>query len=475
MALKGKTEIELTNVKTGEKEYYVEENMFTDAITKLYQPIGDLKMPSYGINNLNNSYWNSRTYYAQQHPATVKQLLGGIQLWNDVIEENSSTIFKPAGIEMVGCGSYDSVNSTTSTKRGSFNSNESSYYTSGTAKMVYDFQTHQANGTIKSISLSHYVTGINGFGGNDSRNDYYGGRNTSNYGYSAIETPYRLYSNNTARVLFLDPEEDYFYEVYSVSTTKITIRKCKANLHTHSIFSNPFTSHSYTTITIDLSETLSGVNTYIVNWDSKNERCYIVVSPSASSVATNGIYYAIEFSTNTWTNPIVHTLTNSTGSTLYVNKGYMTTYDGYIYHCYSSNNYIYRISVEDGTYKSYYRASGSYYTSSTYPEAIGDLIYYYTGDYYNSKYYAVTSFLDPQAEKVFTTGIASRPIGGVQIKGHPLQRIHYITATYNDSTCYYTQLYNYYFPYIATINNLSREIEKTNEKTMKITYTVTQV
>jgi hypothetical protein len=43
---------------------------------------------------------------------------------------------------MVGCGSYGSVNSTTSTKRGSYNNNESSYSTSGTAKMVYDFQTH---------------------------------------------------------------------------------------------------------------------------------------------------------------------------------------------------------------------------------------------------------------------------------------------------------------------------------------------
>jgi hypothetical protein len=63
MALKGKTEIELTNVKTGEKEYYVEENMFTDALTKLYQPIGDLRMPSYGINNLSDG-WSSRNYNA---------------------------------------------------------------------------------------------------------------------------------------------------------------------------------------------------------------------------------------------------------------------------------------------------------------------------------------------------------------------------------------------------------------------------
>jgi hypothetical protein len=246
-------------------------------------------------------------------------------------------------------------------------------------------------------------------------------------------------------------------------------------LHTHSIFSNPFTSHSYTTITIDLPETLSGTNTYIVNWDEKNDKCYIVVSPSASSIATNSTYHVVEFSTNTWTDPVVHTLTNGTGATLYVSKDYMTTYDGYVYHCYKSNSYLYRINVEDGTYTRHSYTSGSYYNSSTYPDEIGGMIYYYTGDYYSSTYYPVTSFFDPQLEKVYTTGIARRPIGGVRIKGHPLQRIHYTSSTSSNTTYYYTLLYNYYFPYIATINNLSREIEKTNEKTMKITYTVTQV
>lgn len=478
MPFKGKTEIELTNVVTGEKEYYVEENMFTNAIPKLYQPIGDLKMPTYGLININDDYyWTHRNYYLQANRLMAKQLLGGIQLWNNTIEENSEIIFKPQGIEAVGCGSYEKVNSSTSTKRGSYNSNESSFSTSGTAKMVYDFQTHQANGIIKSVSLTHCVTGVNGFGGNESLNDYYYGRGTSEYGYSYVATPYKLYSSNSSRVLYIDPDEDCFYEVTSLTTTKVTIKKCKANLHTHSIFSNSYNSHSViSTITIDLPETLTGTNTYIANWDDKNEKCYIVVSPSSSSVASSGTFHVIEFSTSTWTDPIVHTLTNSTGSAIYVNKGYMTSYDGYIYHCYSSNNYLYRISVEDGTYTRYYRPTGSYYGSSTYPQAIGGLIYYYCGDYSDSNNrYAITCFFDPQTLKVYATGLATRPVGGVPLKGYPLQYIHYTSSSYSDSTYYYTLLYNYYFPYIATINNLSREIEKTNEKTMKITYTVTEV
>lgn len=484
MALKGKAEIELTNVKTGEKEYYVEENMFTNALAEFYKPIGDFKWHSYGV------YDTERDYDGQWAVAPFTYFLAGIQLWDSTIEENSDIIFKPGGVQSVGCGVRSWVNATTSSKRGSFNASESSYSTSNrTAKFVYDFQTNQANGTIKSISLTGKKGGWNGYGGNESRVDYEEeGTNSSSYvTYSSSVTPYKLYSSNSNRVIFIDPEQDCFYEVYSLYTTSVTIRKCKANFYSISMMQDLYKNHQVLeTISITLPTTLSGTNTYLVQWDRKREKCYIVVSPSGSYVSSSGTFHVVEIDTNTWAEPTVYTNTNQIGSSMYVDFQRMTVYDGYIYYGVSGSSYLYKIDITDGTRTSISSPTGYQASAHPYPVEFGGMIYYIVGKRYTSgsnTYYASNLALyDPVGNTKHATGLGMMYTDGrtVPIKGFPFHAVAYLSSSYTNSSggtsyYYYTRLICYHHNYIATINNLSREIEKTNEKTMKITYTVTEV
>jgi hypothetical protein len=492
MALKGRAEIELTNVNTGEKELYIEDNIFTNALNELYRPIGDLKMPTYSVLSSN------RSTSAQRTKGPYTDLLGGILLWDSTIEENSNTIFKPSGIGMVGCAAYNDVNITTSSRRGSYNATESKATTTEGArsmKFVYDFQTHQANGIIKSISLSSRAMGWNGFGGNESRNDFYenvvltGNSSPSEYTiYVGGITPYKLHKSNSDKVICVSPDENCFWEVTGLTTTTVTIKQFCANIHSHSMLVDSYRAHDLIdTKTLTLPETLTGTNSYLVDWDESLNVCYIIVAPSNSYVGSKGVYHVISVDMETWA-VTVHTLTNSTGTNLYVSQLYMTVYGGYIYHCYYNSTYLYMISLEDGTYTRYYSPGGTYYNYPC-PVEIGGLIYYVVGVSYtynsSSRTYPIVAVFDPVAKNVTATSCSyhcSRAAGSTsasryavkKLKGYPLHNIELYSST-SDGTTTVCSYVNSYYTYLATINNLAREIEKTNEKTMKITYTITEI
>jgi hypothetical protein len=91
---------------------------------------------------------------------------------------------------------------------------------------------------------------------------------------------------------------------------------------------------------------------------------------------------------------------------------------------------------------------------------------------------------DPVAKKATATSCSyhcrkaatswSSGLAVKKLKGYPLHNIELYSYTSGGTTNVYS-LVNSYHTYLATINNLAREIEKTNEKTMKITYTITEV
>lgn len=141
MALKGHTRIELTNVETGEVEVHEDDNMVTNALSKLLGNYGCFcGNPLYGV--LGGAGEN-----------VLKRLTGGLMLFDNAIEENPEIIYAPNGVSVVGCGAQTSY-SGANTMAGSYNSTESGWTDEGGYKHVWDFATHQANGNIACASLT---------------------------------------------------------------------------------------------------------------------------------------------------------------------------------------------------------------------------------------------------------------------------------------------------------------------------------
>lgn len=129
--MKGITEIELTNVKTGEKETYVEENLVTNAVADLLKGVP--------------AYYQPDEITANFLPLWQKAM-GGVVMFDTTLEENADNYYAPYTANKVGYAGADASN-LTDPKRGSRNVLESEVLENG-VKMVWDFTTAQAKGTI---------------------------------------------------------------------------------------------------------------------------------------------------------------------------------------------------------------------------------------------------------------------------------------------------------------------------------------
>lgn len=139
--MKGKTEIILTNVKTGAVRVYEDENLITNALDKLIN-----------INVAMNYALNSYVL------PFATNALGGILLFDGQLTEDPDNIHFPTEAHLVGYAGQD-VN-TTDKYRGSYNAIESGKTQTGFVS-VWDFGTGQANGSIKSVARTSAHAGQN--------------------------------------------------------------------------------------------------------------------------------------------------------------------------------------------------------------------------------------------------------------------------------------------------------------------------
>ena len=133
----GETDIVLKNIKTGLVERFHSENTFQSAVLRDQF----LNMPDIKQNPLNNGTFSGDIQ---------KALAGGLLLFKNAIEVGN--YFMPAGNKMIGCGAKDTVNVDLPTELGSYNSVESAEGNTSLTR-VWDFATHQANGTIGCVCL----------------------------------------------------------------------------------------------------------------------------------------------------------------------------------------------------------------------------------------------------------------------------------------------------------------------------------
>lgn len=137
--MKGITTIELTDIHTGKKEVYQEENMITNALRDIYAFFPQL----YSYKDFN-----------AQTGILHENLLGGIKLFDHSLTEDKDNYYLPSvkTAKVVGYASNDTSDGT-DVRRGSRNIAESKAIDGG-YQFVWDFATSEANGTIASLSLT---------------------------------------------------------------------------------------------------------------------------------------------------------------------------------------------------------------------------------------------------------------------------------------------------------------------------------
>ena len=155
MKLKGTMVMELTDVNTSEVETITEENMVTNAVNNI------LGINPMGIFYCEAEYSTGIVWTGKLLPI-CPNMIGGILLFPKALEENADNIYVQSDNLPVAYAS-NNVNSTANLARGSLNPTESKKLDNG-YKFVWEFTPSQGNGTIAAVALTSALGGQNGFG-----------------------------------------------------------------------------------------------------------------------------------------------------------------------------------------------------------------------------------------------------------------------------------------------------------------------
>lgn len=155
MKLKGTMVMELTDVNTSEVETVTEENMVTNAVNNI------LGLNPMGIFYCEAEYSTGMVWTGTLLPI-CPNMIGGILLFSKALEENADNIYVQSDNLPVAYAS-NNVNSTANTARGSLNLTESKKLDNG-YKFVWEFTPSQGNGTIAAVALTSALGGQNGYG-----------------------------------------------------------------------------------------------------------------------------------------------------------------------------------------------------------------------------------------------------------------------------------------------------------------------
>lgn len=490
MRIKGQTTIELTNVNTGEVETHEDSNMLTNAMQNFLNPFG--VFGNYPIND-------AKAY--ENKPFTW--LTGGIMLFDKPIEENVSNVYMPAGVKMVGNGAMDYSNSGDVTNLGSYNTTESGVTTEGntvTVKYVYDFTTSQANGVIACASLTSRLGGYMGMGNATSRvRDLQAGlRSYQDSCYANNKSPmftlnsYKYAPYNCLAYAVYDEDAVYIVNPQSVyyasssyadqraqhwsTSKKIKVHKMRAGFKSVGLLDGHYIDTEKQSWEIDVPQaifTFMGSSKQYANvYSDAFTRSIFITFAKSTYVTTGSSFYILKIDRDMVAT--AYNITNNTGEELYLgdnssNSGYRRiAFDGDYFYCWggSSNYNLYKIKYADSTQVAKTSASASSY-EEIYTLAQGLLCYDYTfissHDCYNGKIYDAVNdtarYVNGYTNEIKRlTPFADK--AGV-----------YIEETITGNNVEYAVRKD--IRYLATINNLEEPVEKTADKTMKVTYTLT--
>lgn len=443
--MKGRTIIELKDAK-GKKETYVDHNMITNALATFYQEAG-MTNPS-AFNTL-----------LKTNP--VENLLGGILCLDDTIPESASIVKVPTGIKMIANASWGVLNSGNPSELGSWNESESGWQQDGSYKCVYDFTQSQGNGVIKSVCLTSKLGGLRGIG-NASKTSRSAVQDEDTYNsidaMTGISGKVIGLRNNKLYTVTGYTENGWTLNEYGINVTRTDIRNTKA-------------ARLIRSITLQTPAEIIALRN--------------VHSPDAINPSSHYAYYSINSC-------------YQKGDYVYCDYSILggTSFRIYDYLTADIPIYIVKINLSDFTSTVYATLSPSVVGFSADETPKSGANYHNATRGITDKYFVfrkylidlanptdVTELTDLTQDLERATSLDSDHIqasgfridcgGGVALPtngGHSYIGIGDVNALVHLSDT------GYIFrdpSYIASINNLEQAVEKTGDKTMKITYIIT--
>ncbi len=464
MGMKGTTVIELTDVNTGKAETYKDENMITNAISQLFS--NNIEGMLYAVQGSATANWND------YHLPICPNAIGGILLFSETLEEDANNIYAPSINPCVGYAS-NNVNSTANVMRGSLNLTESGKITRG-YKYVWDFATSQGNGTISAVALTHKRGGVGYVGDSyDAGSRWLQMKNVSN-GISGVT------ANLYVDAVEVNFEGNYFVSISMNNENAIIIKKVRKCYRDIGLNFSLREDGDEILETVTLTPT-TFINSYASNGygyydfiDGKDGYWYGFLTGGNSSGNATVKWMKIKkddysFTEGTWT------LTNAKLTSCGYHSGYggspsrevrTVIRNGYVYFMHYSRTGLYKVNLNNSADITYI--------------AFGFTSNFNGGDNYGYTYMWNYADWIMGSDFVVDTNDVVRKTTNNRALSYictPLFQYGPYALTYG--RYYYSSMSVYksmWFmaPYLASINNLSTAVIKTADKTMKITYTITE-
>ena len=380
------------------------------------------------------------------------------------------TIFFPSSAVLPVAYASNDVNATADTQRGSMNLVESKALDDG-YKFVWEFTPSQGNGTIAAVGLTSAKGG----------NSVFGSEVNSSAGYLKIrEVKLDTQTNDELALLYsaveIDFENNVIYSLQFIDSA-VVIKKLRMPVFTlglnDKLDDTTVTELEETTLHCSEFSFGTGYTPYGDFLDGHDGYWYVFSnSPNSSGDATMKWIKIkksdMTFTEGTWTLANAHL--QAIGSykiDTYVNRAIRGVIrNGYLYLANYDKDGIYKINLSNVTditliplgFTSSYRTLSGSSTSQTYMTLINDFIIGY-------------DFIITANDRVVQIVGASR----FPYIGTPMFQYKEFLTGFGGN--YGTDLQTSWLlmPYLATINNLAQAIVKNADKTMKITYTLTEV
>ena len=449
--MKGKTIIELTDVKTKKKEVLKDDNLVTDVLEKILT-----LNPNGLLTNINKD-----TFYP-----IVEKIVGGILLFKDKITEDKNTSFVSTSNECIGyAGQVEGVQE--NPLQGSFNKQESKATSNG-YKFVWDFGTSKANGKISSVCLTNAKAGGGYFGTKSNGETNRIKLGEDKYLIKDTDTEMKKKYVNVVEANF---EENYIVSIVPESDHLRIIKSREPLLNFRLDDSLSFLDEKNITETKIKYKKSYGTYGVCIYVDAEN---YYLLKTSTSGGNTN----VTKLKINKANNSIEETEFTLENVKIENIGGYSLDYDyyrtiksvlrgGYVYAVSTDEKYIVKFAINNPVDVTKIEAKFTLKTGSVSSHTTG------CGMYILGDMIIGTNFTIDKNDKV--TEIAQSDLSTIECI--PLSYgpflLGYFANGESSGDKYLRKVLYLITPYSATINNLSKTVEKTADKTMKITYYLT--
>lgn len=449
--MKGKTIIELTDVKTKKKEVLKDDNLVTDVLEKILT-----LNPNGLLTNINKD-----TFYP-----IVEKIVGGILLFKDKITEDKNTSFVSTSNECIGyAGQVEGVQE--NPLQGSFNKQESKATSNG-YKFVWDFATSKANGKISSVCLTNSKAGGGYFGTKSNGETNRIKLGEDKYLIKNADTEMKKKYVNVVEANF---EENYIVSIVPESDHLRIIKSREPLLNFRLDDSLSFLNEKNITETKIKYKKSYGTYGVCIYVDAEN---YYLLKTSTSGGNTN----VTKLKINKANNSIEETEFTLENVKIENIGGYSLDYDyyrtiksvlrgGYVYAVSTDEKYVVKFAINNPVDVTKIEPKFTLKTGSVSSHTTG------CGMYILGDMIIGTNFTIDKNDKV--TEIAQSDLSTIECI--PLSYgpflLGYFANGESSGDKYLRKVLYLITPYSATINNLSKTVEKTADKTMKITYYLT--